>query len=69
MKFYKLTSAYKYDASQASDKTTRTKSYRFYYRSWDNLMVQLQYEVGLGAKCSVQEISEAAYIKATGIRD
>jgi hypothetical protein len=60
MTFYKLESTFRYKTNFG--KYTR-KTIHFYYKNFDRICKQLRYELSIGAKCAVKEISEKEYMR------
>ena len=63
MKHYKLEARYRYLTAYGK-RSHKTRS--FYFQQMGSIIAQMKYELSLGAKISIKEISEAEYVK--GIR-
>lgn len=60
MSFYKLEASYPYTTLYGDKKR---KIYKYWYNSVDTLIHQVKYDLSLGAKVAVKEISESEYIR------
>jgi cytoplasmic iron level regulating protein YaaA (DUF328/UPF0246 family) len=66
MSYYKLEAKYPYTNKYGKK---RTKIYKYWYRSINGVLNQMKYDLSLGGKIAISEISEQEYTKATTIRD
>lgn len=60
MRFYKLEAKYPYTTNFGKK---RTKIYKYFYKSYDSALAQIKYDLSLGGRITIREISEHEYMK------